>query len=117
MSATSARRRPPHSRRLRKHDSPHAAALPPASPHGGVVSVTRMGTAGARCMVAKQVAAWGGLVTEDGETKLGLDPGPGAIVQYAQRGIDLTTVDAIGLSHRRRDHSGDVNVMLEAMTD
>jgi len=76
-----------------------------------------MGTAGARFMVAKQVAASGGLFIEDEGTKLSLDPGPGAIVQYAQRGVDLTTLDAIVLSHRHLDHTGDVNVMLEAMTD
>lgn len=76
-----------------------------------------MGTAGARFMVAKQVAASGGLFLEDGSARLALDPGPGAIVQYAQRGIDLTTLDAIVLSHRHLDHSGDVNVMLEGMTD
>jgi phosphoribosyl 1,2-cyclic phosphodiesterase len=76
-----------------------------------------MGTAGARFMVAKQVAASGGLFIEDEATKLSLDPGPGAIVQYARRGVDLTTLDAIVLSHRHLDHTGDVNVMLEAMTD
>jgi phosphoribosyl 1,2-cyclic phosphodiesterase len=79
--------------------------------------LTFMGTAGARFMVAKQVAASGGLYIEDGNTRLALDPGPGAIVQYAQLGVDLTTLDAIVLSHRHLDHSGDVNVMLEAMTD
>ena len=68
-------------------------------------------------MVAKQIAASGGLFLEEGNARLALDPGPGAIVQYAQRGIDLTTIDAIVLSHRHLDHSGDVNVMLEAMTD
>jgi phosphoribosyl 1,2-cyclic phosphodiesterase len=76
-----------------------------------------MGTAGARFMVAKQVAASGGLFIEDGQTRLALDPGPGAIVQYARLGLDLTTLDAIVLSHRHLDHSGDVNVMLEGMTD
>jgi phosphoribosyl 1,2-cyclic phosphodiesterase len=81
------------------------------------VRLTFMGTAGARFMVARQVAASGGLFLEEGETRLALDPGPGAIVQYAQRGIDLTTIDAIVLSHRHLDHSGDVNVMLEGMTD
>lgn len=76
-----------------------------------------MGTAGARFMVAKQIAASGGLFIEDGHTRISLDPGPGAIVQYAKREIDLTTLDAIVLSHRHLDHSGDVNVMIEAMTD
>ena len=76
-----------------------------------------MGTAGARFMVAKQIAASGGLFLEENGTRISLDPGPGAIVQYAQRGVDLTTLDEIVLSHRHLDHSGDVNVMLEAMTD
>lgn len=76
-----------------------------------------MGTAGARFMVAKQVAASGGLFLEDGDTRISLDPGPGAIVQYAQRAIDLTTLDAIVVSHRHLDHAGDLNVMVEGMTD
>ena len=76
-----------------------------------------MGTAGARFMVAKQIAASGGLYIEEGQTRISLDPGPGAVVQYARRQVDLTTLDAIVLSHRHLDHSGDVNVMVEAMTD
>jgi phosphoribosyl 1,2-cyclic phosphodiesterase len=81
------------------------------------MKLTFMGTAGARFMVAKQVAASGGLFIEDGNARLCLDPGPGAVVQYAQRKIDLTTLDAIVVSHRHLDHVGDVNVMIEAMTD
>jgi phosphoribosyl 1,2-cyclic phosphodiesterase len=76
-----------------------------------------MGTAGARFMVAKQLAASGGLYIEDGDTTMSLDPGPGAIVQYARREVDLTKLDAIVISHRHLDHVGDVNVMVEAMTD
>jgi phosphoribosyl 1,2-cyclic phosphodiesterase len=76
-----------------------------------------MGTAGARFMVAKQVAASGGLFIEDENTRISLDPGPGAVVQYAKREIDLTTIDAIVISHRHLDHVGDVNVMVEAMTE
>src|SRR2546428_6550174 len=77
--------------------------------------LTFMGTAGARFMVAKQVAASGGLFIEEGSTRISLDPGPGAVVQYAQRKIDLTTLDAIVVSHRHLDHAGDVNVMIEAI--
>lgn len=76
-----------------------------------------MGTAGARFMVAQQVAASGGLFLEDGSTRVSLDPGPGAIVQYAARRIDLTTLDAIVVSHRHLDHVNDLNVMVEGMTD
>jgi phosphoribosyl 1,2-cyclic phosphodiesterase len=81
------------------------------------MKLTFMGTAGARFMVAKQLAASGGLYIEEGNTRMSLDPGPGAIVQYAKRKVDLTKLDAIVISHRHLDHSNDVNVMIEAMTD
>ena len=81
------------------------------------MKLTFMGTAGARFMVAKQLAASGGLFIEDGNTRISLDPGPGAVVQYAKRNVDLAKLDAIVLSHKHLDHSGDVNVMVEAMTE
>jgi phosphoribosyl 1,2-cyclic phosphodiesterase len=75
-----------------------------------------MGTAGARFMVAKQLAASGGLFIEEGSTRLCCDPGPGAVVQYAKRKVDPARLDGILVSHRHLDHSGDVNVMIEGMT-
>jgi phosphoribosyl 1,2-cyclic phosphodiesterase len=81
------------------------------------VKLTFMGTAGARFMVAKQLAASGGLYLEEGSTRLACDPGPGAIVQYAKRKVDLARLDGILVSHRHLDHCGDVNVMIEAMTE
>ena len=56
------------------------------------MKLTFMGTAGARFMVAKQLAASGGLFLEEGNTRISLDPGPGAIVQYAKRKVDLTGI-------------------------
>jgi phosphoribosyl 1,2-cyclic phosphodiesterase len=81
------------------------------------LKLTFMGTAGARFMVAKQLAASGGLYLEEDGTRLAMDPGPGAVVQYAKRKVDLTHLDGILLSHRHLDHCGDVNVMIEAMTE
>lgn len=81
------------------------------------IHLTFMGVAGARFMVAKQIAASGGIYLEKGATRLAMDPGPGAVVQYAKRKVDLTRLDGILLSHRHLDHSGDVNVMVEGMTD
>ena len=81
------------------------------------MKLTFMGTAGARFMVAKQLAASGGIYIEDGKARIALDPGPGAIVQYAKRKVDLSKLDAIVISHRHLDHCGDVNVMVEAMTE
>jgi phosphoribosyl 1,2-cyclic phosphodiesterase len=46
-----------------------------------------------------------------------MDPGPGAVVQYAKRKVDLGRLDGILVSHRHLDHSGDINVLIEAMTE
>jgi phosphoribosyl 1,2-cyclic phosphodiesterase len=81
------------------------------------MKLTFMGTAGARFMVAKQFLASGGLFLEEGGTRLCMDPGPGAVVQYAKRKVDVSRLDGILISHRHLDHCGDVNVMIEAMTE
>lgn len=81
------------------------------------MKLTFMGTAGARFMVAKQFLASGGLLLEEAGTRLCMDPGPGAVVQYAKRKVDVSRLDGILISHRHLDHSGDVNVMIEAMTE
>jgi ribonuclease BN (tRNA processing enzyme) len=75
-----------------------------------------LGTGGARVLVFKQLLASGGLWIEMGDTRVHLDPGPGALVQATKRKLDPTKLDAVVLSHRHLDHSADVNVMIEAMT-
>ncbi|MEN8614905.1 MBL fold metallo-hydrolase [Dehalogenimonas sp. THU2] len=79
-------------------------------------TITFLGTGGARIMVAHQILASGGLwLSLDGKNVL-VDPGPGCIVQVNKRKLRAETLDAVMLSHRHLDHSGDVNVMIEAMT-
>jgi len=79
--------------------------------------ITFLGTAGARIMVASQILASGGLWFDFGGTEILLDPGPGTIVQTARRKLKATKLKAIILSHKHLDHSGDVNIMIEAMTE
>jgi len=79
--------------------------------------LTFLGTAGARVMVAHQILASGGLWLDLGGTQVLLDPGPGCLVQATKRKLDPGKLQAIVLSHRHLDHSGDINVMVEAMTD
>ncbi|HKF18824.1 MAG TPA: MBL fold metallo-hydrolase [Candidatus Dormibacteraeota bacterium] len=81
------------------------------------MKLTFMGTAGARFMVAKQLAASGGLYMEQDGTRIAMDPGPGAVVQYAKRKVDLARLNGILVSHRHLDHCSDVNVLIEAMTE
>jgi ribonuclease BN (tRNA processing enzyme) len=80
-------------------------------------TITFLGTAGARFMVSRQLAASGGLWLSLSGTELLIDPGPGCIVQSTKRKLNAEKLDAIILSHRHLDHSADVNVMVEAMTN
>lgn len=53
-----------------------------------------------------------------GSTQLHVDPGPGALVRALSHVPPCNPRDLAGivLSHKHLDHSGDVNVMIEAMT-
>src|SRR5262245_32281291 len=67
---------------------------------------------------ALQARSTGGLwIVLDG-ARLHVDPGPGALVHVRSRalGLDPTTLDAVVLTHKHLDHAGDVNAMIEAMT-
>jgi len=79
--------------------------------------ITFLGTAGARVMVANQILASGGLWLNLNGTEMLLDPGPGCLVQAAKRKLRATKLKAILLSHRHLDHSADMNIMIEAMTE
>jgi phosphoribosyl 1,2-cyclic phosphodiesterase len=78
-----------------------------------------LGTAGARFVVMKQLRASGGIWLSVGKTNLYIDPGPGALVRClnSKPRLEPSTLDGILLTHKHLDHSGDVNVMVEAMTD
>jgi len=79
-------------------------------------TITFLGTAGARFMVTRQLAASGGLWLNLGGTEILVDPGPGTLVQSVRRKLNAEKLSAIILSHRHLDHSADTNVMVEAMT-
>ena len=78
-----------------------------------------VGTAGARFVVAKQLRSSGGLWFSLQGMNLYLDPGPGALVRClsSKPKLDPAKLDGILLSHKHLDHSGDINVLAEAMTE
>ncbi len=80
-------------------------------------TITFLGTAGARFVVTKQLLASGGAWLNFGGTEILLDPGPGCLVHSVKRKLDASKLKAIILSHKHLDHSGDINVMIEAMTE
>ncbi len=67
-------------------------------------TITFLGTAGARIMVANQILASGGLWLNLSGTEILLDPGPGTIVQSTKRKLRADKLSAIVLSHRHLDH-------------
>ncbi len=79
-------------------------------------TITFLGTGGARFMIISQILASGGMWLDLGGTEILLDPGPGCIVHATRRKLRAEKLSAIVVSHRHLDHSGDVNVMVEAMT-
>ena len=68
-------------------------------------------------MIISQLLASGGLWFNFDGTQILMDPGPGCIVQVTKRKLNPQELSAIIVSHRHLDHSADLNVMTEAMTD
>ena len=78
-----------------------------------------LGTAGARFVVMRQLRASGGIWLTLDDTNVMIDPGPGSLVKClsSRPKLDPGELDGIILTHRHIDHSNDVNIMIEAMTN
>ncbi len=78
-----------------------------------------MGTAGARYVVAKQLRSSAGTYLEHEGTKLILDPGPGTLVRmaHAKPRIDVEKLSGLILTHAHLDHSNDVNILIDGLTE
>jgi ribonuclease BN (tRNA processing enzyme) len=78
-----------------------------------------LGTAGARFAVTRQIRKSGGVWLSLDNTEILIDPGPGSLIGClsSKPPLNPQKLDAIILSHRHIDHSNDINIMIEAMTN
>ena len=78
-----------------------------------------LGTAGARFVVSKQLRKSGGLWLSIDNTNVLIDPGPGSLIRCLSSKPKLNPMDLDGiiLTHRHIDHSNDINILIEAMTN
>ncbi|MEA1924934.1 MAG: MBL fold metallo-hydrolase [Candidatus Altiarchaeota archaeon] len=80
-----------------------------------MASITFLGTGGGRFVVLSQRRYSGGIWL-DLESRILLDPGPGALIRALEFNMKPEKLDAIFVSHRHLDHYSDAEVMVEAMT-
>jgi len=78
-----------------------------------------LGTAGARFVVMKQLRSSGGIWLTLDDTNVIIDPGPGSLVRCVSSKPKLNPFDLDGviLTHRHIDHSNDINIIIEAITN
>jgi len=78
-----------------------------------------LGTAGARFVVTRQLRKSGGTWLTLDDTNVLIDPGPGSLVRCLSSKPKLNPLDLDGiiLTHRHLDHSNDINIIIEAMTN
>ena len=79
-------------------------------------SVTFLGTGGGRFVILSQRRYSGGMWLDFNNTKILLDPGPGALIRALQFHKDLGKLDAVLVSHNHLDHYNDAEVIIEGMT-
>lgn len=70
-------------------------------------------------MMIRQLRSSAGVWLSYKSTNVFIDPGPGALVRCnsSRPKLDPANLDAIILTHKHLDHAGDINAMIEAMTE
>ncbi|MEK6900216.1 MAG: MBL fold metallo-hydrolase [Nanoarchaeota archaeon] len=75
-----------------------------------------LGTAGSPAVVSKQLRFSGGIIIQVGDLQFHLDPGPGALSQAKEYGVNLHNTSVVLVTHNHINHCNDLNVVIDAMT-
>ncbi|MCX7995027.1 MAG: MBL fold metallo-hydrolase [candidate division WOR-3 bacterium] len=78
-----------------------------------------LGTGGARYVIAKQLRATGGIFFRLGGKNILVDPGPESYLRFLTYlpKFNPEKIDMVILTHKHIDHSADVNVYLDVITE
>ncbi|MFA9437291.1 MAG: MBL fold metallo-hydrolase [Candidatus Bathyarchaeota archaeon] len=83
----------------------------------GEVSLDFLGTGGGRFVMTSQRRRTAGIRLTQGDTRVHLDPGPGALVFSNWAGLSPRELNGLIITHCHPDHYTDAEVFIEAMTD
>ncbi len=76
-----------------------------------------LGTGGGRYVTLTQLRRTAGFLIEDGDRFIHIDPGPGTAQAYKNFGENIRKVNTVFVSHAHIDHSLELPVVIEAMTE
>ena len=79
-------------------------------------SITFLGTGQGSFVIGRQLLSSGGFVLQIGENQFHVDPGPSALSNAAQYGVNVRATTALLVSHAHLNHANDLNAVIDAMT-
>lgn len=78
--------------------------------------ITFLGTGQGSFVIGRDILSSGGFIIQVDENQFHIDPGPNALKNIAQNGINVRANIALLASHAHLNHSNDVNAVIDAMT-
>jgi len=76
-----------------------------------------LGTGGGRIVVFQGIRPSGGILVKYGDKIILIDPGPGALSGLVKNKIYPNKINAVWVTHKDLDHTGELNIIVEGMTE